>query len=98
MSRLDDRLPKGDVQDYLVKIPYPVVKAILDNTTTPLKERAELGIKPTADGPVSSQQESLVARPARFATTNVTDWKLEQKEDPILCQVVKHRKSSHNDF
>ena len=39
-----------------------------------------------------------MARPARFATTNVTDWKLEQKEDPILYQVVKHQKSSHNDF
>ena len=98
LSRLDDRLPEGDIQDYLGKIPYPGVKAILDNTTTPLEERAELGIKPAADGPVSSQQESLVARPARFATTNVTDWKLEQKEDPILYQVVKHRKSSHNDF
>ena len=30
------------------------------------------------------------ARPARLATTNVTDWKLEQKEDPVLYQVVKH--------
>ena len=98
MSHLDDCLPEGNVQDYLGKIPYPGVKAILDNATTPVKERAELGIKPTADGSVSSQQESLVARPARFATTNVTDWKLEQKEDPILYQVVKHRKSSHNDF
>ena len=86
------------MQDYLSKIPYPGVKAILDNATTPLKERAELGIRPTADGPVSPQQERLVARPARFATTNVTDWKLEQKEDPILYQVVKHPKGSHNNF
>ena len=98
LSHLDDRLPEGNVQDYLSKIPYPGVKAILDNATTPLKERAELGIRPTADGPVSPQQERLVARPARFATTNVTDWKLEQKEDSILYQVVKHRKGSHNDF
>ena len=29
-------------------------------------------------------------RLARLATTNVTDWKLEQKEDPVLYQVVKH--------
>ena len=98
LSRLDDPLPDGDVQDYLDKIPYPGVKAILDNASTPLEERAELGIKPAADGPVGSQQESLVARPARFATTNVTDWKLEQKEDPIFYQVVKHRKGSHDDF
>ena len=98
LSRLDNCLPEGDVQDYLGKIPYPGVKAILDNATTPLEERAELGIKPAADGPVNPQQESLVARPARFATTNVTDWKLEQKEDSILYQVVEHQKSSHNDF
>ena len=30
------------------------------------------------------------ARPTRLATTNVIDWKLEQKEDPVLYQVVKH--------
>ena len=34
----------------------------------------------------------------RLATTNVTDWKLEQKEDPVLYQVVKHRKASHETF
>ena len=68
-----DFLSHLDAQDYLGKIPYPGVKAILDNATSPLKERAKLGIKPAADGPVGSQQESLVARPARFATTNVTD-------------------------
>ena len=33
-------------------------------------------------------------RPARLATTNITDWKLEQQEDPVLYQVVKHRKAS----
>ena len=30
------------------------------------------------------------ARPARLATTNVTDWKQEQKEDPVLYQVAEH--------
>ena len=34
----------------------------------------------------------------RLATTNVTDLKLEQKEDPVLYQVVKHRKASHETF
>ena len=33
-----------------------------------------------------------------WATTNITDWKLEQKEDPILYQVVKHRKASCETF
>ena len=32
----------------------------------------------------------MEARPARLATTNVTDWKQEQKEDPVLYQVAKH--------
>ena len=35
---------------------------------------------------------------ARLATTNVTDWKLEQREDPVLYQVVKHRKASRETF
>ena len=37
-------------------------------------------------------------RPARLATTNITDWKLEQQEDPVLYQVVKHRKASRETF
>ena len=28
----------------------------------------------------------------------MTDWKLEQKEDPVLYQVVKHRKASRETF
>ena len=32
----------------------------------------------------------IVARPARLATTNITNWKQEQKEDPVLYQVAKH--------
>ena len=31
-----------------------------------------------------------MARLARLATTNVTNWKQEQKEDPVLYQVAKH--------
>ena len=37
-------------------------------------------------------------RLARLATTNITDWKLEQQEDPVLYQVVKHRKASRETF
>ena len=44
------------------------------------------------------QEETLGARPARLATTNVTDWKLEKKEDPVLYQVVKHQKASRETF
>ena len=34
------------------------------------------------------------ARPARLATTNVTDWKQEQREDPVLYQLAKHLRVS----
>ena len=56
LSRLDESLPKGEVQDYLDKIPYPGVKAVLDNAITPLEERAELGVRPNPEG-VSANQE-----------------------------------------
>ena len=35
---------------------------------------------------------------ARLATTNVTDWKQEQKEDPVLYQVAKHLRVPHETF
>ena len=52
---MNECLPEEEVQEYLNKIPYPGVKAVLNNAITP----------------------------------NVTDWKQEQKEDPVLYQVVK---------
>ena len=33
-----------------------------------------------------------------LATTNITNWKLEQQEDPVLYQVVKQRKASRETF
>ena len=39
-----------------------------------------------------------MARPARLATTNVTNWKQEQKEDPVLYQVAKHLRVPHEIF
>ena len=44
------------------------------------------------------QEESVEARPARLATTNVTDWKQEQKEDPVLYQVAKHLRAPSETF
>ena len=98
LSRLDERLPIGEVQDYLNRIPYPGVKAVLDNAITPLTDRAEQGIRPNPDNQEVGQEATVGARPARLATTNITDWKLEQQEDPILYQVVKHRKASQETF
>ena len=98
LSRLDDRLPVGEVQDYLNRIPYPGVKAVLDNAITPLTDRAEQGIRPNPDHQEVGQEATVGVRPARLATTNITDWKLEQQEDPVLYQVVKHRKASQETF
>ena len=97
-SHLDDRLPPGEVQDYLNKIPYPGVKAVLDNAIMPLTDRAKQGVRPNPDNQKASQEVTVGARPARLATTNITNWKLEQQEDPVLYQVVQHRKASRETF
>ena len=46
LSCMDDHLTEGKVQDYLSKIPYPGVKAVLDNAVMPLVDRAEQGVRP----------------------------------------------------
>ena len=98
LSRLDDHLPPGKVQDYLNKIPYPEVKAVLDNAITPLNDRAEWGVRPNLDNQRAGQGVTVDAKPARLATTNITNWKLEQQEDPVLYQAVKHRRASREIF
>ena len=88
---MNKHLPEEEVQEYLNKIPYPGIKAVLDNAIMPIKERAEQRVQLTPDClDFLYQKETVGARPARLATTNVTDWKQEQKEDPVLYQVVKH--------
>ena len=56
LSHLDDHLLPGEVQDYLNKIPYPGVKAVLDNAITPLNERAEQGVRPDLDNQKQAQR------------------------------------------
>ena len=98
LSHIDDCLLGGEVQNYLSKIPYPGVKAVLDNAITPLVDRAEQGVQPNPGCQKACWGETLDARPARLATTNVIDWKPKQKDDPVLYQVVKHRKASRETF
>ena len=98
LSHMDDHLPEGEVQDYLSKIPYSGVKAVLDNSIMPLVDRAEQGVQPNPGCQKACWGETLDVRPVRLATTNVIDWKLKQKEDPVLYQVVKHRKASCETF
>ena len=64
----------------------------------PIKERAEQGVRPTPNCQSYHQEKAVEARPARLATTNVTDWKQEQKEDPVLYQVAKHLRAPREIF
>ena len=98
LSQMNERLPKEEVQEYLNQIPYPGVKVVLNNAITPIEEHAEQGIRLTPDCQGDCQEEMAVARPARLATTNVTDWKQEQKEDPVLYQVAKHLRAPRKTF
>ena len=98
LSQMNERLPKEEVQEYLNKIPYPGVKAVLNNAIMPIKECAEQGVRPTPDCQGDYQEETVGARPTRLATTNVMDWKQEQKEDPVLYQVAKHLRVPHETF
>ena len=95
---MNERLPDEEVQEYLNQIPHPGVKAVLDNAIMPVEERAEQGVRPTPDYQEGSQEVTLEARPARLATTNVTNWKQEQKEDPVLYQVAKHLRVPRDTF
>ena len=90
LSWMNKLLPEEEVQEYLNKIPYPGVKAVLNNAITSIEEHAEQGVRLGSDCQDVCQEEAVGARPARLATTNVTDWKQEQKEDPVLYQVAKH--------
>ena len=98
LSQMKEHLPDEEVQEYLNQIPHPGVKAVLNNTIMPIEERAEQGVRLTPDHQECSQEVTIGARPARLTTTNVTDWKQEQKEDPVLYQVAKHLRAPHDTF
>ena len=98
LSQMNECLPDEEVQEYLNLIPHPGVKAVLNNAITPIEEHAKQGVRPTPDHQECSQGVMVGARPARLATTNVTNWKQEQKEDPVLYQVAKHLRVPHDTF
>ena len=98
LSQMNERLPDEEVQEYLSQIPHPGVKAVLDNAITSLEERAEQGVRLTPDHQECSREVMIGARPARLATTNVINWKQEQKEDLVLYQVAKHLRAPCDTF
>ena len=95
---MSECLPEGEVQEYLNRIPYQGVKAVLDNAIMPLEECAEQGVRLTPVCQGDCQEETVGARLTRLATTNVTDWKQEQKEDPVLYQVTKYLRAPRETF
>ena len=95
---MNEHLPDKEVQEYLNQIPHPGVKAVLNNAITPIEEHAEQEVRLTSDHQEGSPEVMVEARPARLATTNITNWKQEQKEDPVLYQVAKHLRAPHDTF
>ena len=98
LSWMHKCLLEEEVQEYLNKIPYPGVKAVLNNAITPIKGHAEQGVWPSSDCQNVHQEEAVGAGPTRLATTNVTDWKQEQKENPVLYQLARHLRAPHETF
>ena len=98
LSRMNEHLPDREVQEYLNHIPHPGIKAVLDNTIMPIEEHAKQGVRPTPVHQEGSPEVAVEAKPARLATTNVTDWRQEQKEDPVLYQVAKHLRAPCETF
>ena len=95
---MNECLPEEEVQEYLNQIHNPGVKAVLNNAIMPIEQRAEQGVRLTPDCQESSQEVVVEAKPARLATTNVTDWKQEQKEDIVLYQIAKHLRVPRETF
>ena len=63
-----------------------------------MEECAEQGVRLAPILQEFSQEVVVEAKPARLATTNVIDWKQEQKEDPVLYKVAKHLRAPRETF
>ena len=88
LSRVENRLPEAEVEEYLTKIPQPGVQAVLDNAITPITEKAESGVdlRPAQ----AKWADMLSARPVQLGTLHVLDWQKAQKEDKALYTLVKN--------
>ena len=103
LSRMEDHLPEEEVNEQIAMIPEEGVRAVLDNTCTPITDRGEVApIRAEAGLNLPPAQaclaETLTACPARMTTLHVTDWKQAQKDDPTLYAVVKNLRSPLNQF
>ena len=58
LSWMNECLPEEEVREYLNKILYPGIKAVLDNAVMPIEERAEQGVQPGSDCQDVHQEEA----------------------------------------
>ena len=98
LSRMKDRLTEEEVEEQLMKIPPPGVRAVLDDVQIDITERAESAMAQAKAGfdipPAQAHvAKALVACPARLTTLHVTDWKQVQKDDPVLRAIVRYLKA-----
>ena len=96
LSWMNEHLPEEEVQEYLTRSHIQGSRLYSTMPSHPLKSTQGVRLTPDCQG--DSQEVTVEARPARLATTNVTDWKQEQKEDPVLYQVAKHLGAPHETF
>ena len=61
LSQMNERLPEEEVQEYLNKILYPGVKAVLNNAIMPIEECTEHGVQPSSDCQDVCQKETVGA-------------------------------------
>ena len=59
LSWMNECLPEEEVQEYLNKIRYPGVKAVLDNAIMPIEEHTEQGVWPSSDCQDVCQKETV---------------------------------------
>ena len=96
LSQMNEHLPEEEVQEYLTRSRIQGSRLYSTMPSHPLKSTQGVRLTPDCQG--DSQEVMVEARPARLTTTNVTDWKQEQKEDPVLYQVAKHLGAPHETF
>ena len=93
LSRMNERLPEEEVQEYLNQIPYPGVKAVLDNAITPFKERAKQGVRPIPDCQETIQKETFKGALHKVLDKKATAAYVKAKEHLLIKNGLLYRKT-----
>ena len=88
LSRVENHLSDEEVEENMTTIPQPGVKAMLNNASTSITERAEVGVDLQ---PVRAcLTEILCAYPIELSTLHVTDWKQAQRDDLAINAMIRN--------